>query len=215
MRSASSVDSVVTLDRFASGKTFQEYLESGIGNREQFEQNYRELVIDEAHTADLQAIAARPRAPFRVLILGEFGSPDVYRGLPIAVRIAEAIGIESRIFERDRNQDIMAEFLWQGQFESMPVFAFYDRDHRYLCHFTERPQLAHYQFPMVREVMGDTSVEGIAATLGHDPSAEELKAARAQARGRYKEWQRTSDTWAAWRIATVNEVVDLLKRATA
>ena len=76
----------------------------------------------------------------------------------------------------------------------------------------ERPALANEQIHQTREVLGDTSAEGIARTLGHEPSEEELKDARAAARERYLDWQ-TGPTWAGWRDATVDEVVTLLQAA--
>jgi len=63
---------------------------------------------------------------------------------------------------------------------------------------------------VTREVLGDTSPEGIAKRLGHEPSEEEVAAARAEARKRYMEWQK-GETWAGWRVATVDEVIDLLR----
>ena len=35
-----TAESVITLERFATGKTWQQYLESGIRNRDLFEDNY-------------------------------------------------------------------------------------------------------------------------------------------------------------------------------
>jgi len=215
MTQATRPDSVITLERFAKGKTYQEYIESGIRNREQFDQNYTGLVISEAQKAQLKALAALPNGPARMVIIGEDWCPDVYRGMPVGVRIAEAMEIPVRIFERDQNKDMIAEYLWQGEFESIPVYVFYDRDHNYLYHFTERPKLAHEQLHVTREVLGDTSPEGIAKQLGHEPSEDEIKEVRATAREKYLEWQRTSDVWAGWRVAAVDEVIENLRAATA
>jgi hypothetical protein len=116
-----------------------------------------------------------------------------------------------RFFERDQNKDMIAEYLKNGEFESIPVFIFYDKDHREIGHFIERPQLADEQMGEVRTVRGDTSPEGIAKRLGHEPSEDEIKQAQAEARERYMEWQRTSATWAGWRLATIDEAIALLK----
>lgn len=215
MSQATRSDSVITLERFAKGKTYQEYLDSGIRNRELFEQNYNGLAISEAQDAQLKALAALPNGPHHVAIIGEDWCPDVYRGMPVGVRIAEAMGLEVRIFERDQNKDMMAEFLNNGEFESIPVIIFYDKDHRYLYHLTERPRLANEQIHMTREVLGDTSPEGIARQLGHEPSEAEVAEARAAARVKYMEWQRTSEVWAGWRVATVDEVIASLRAAIA
>lgn len=210
---AQATGSVITLERFAKGKTFQEYIDSGIRNRELFERNYRDTAVTAAQQAALKALAARPRGPHHVAVIGEDWCPDVYRGLGVAQRIAEAMGAELRMFERDQNKDMMAEYLKDGEFESIPVVIFYDRDHRELGHFIERPALANEQIHQTRDVLGDTSPEGIARQLGHEPSEDEIKAARAAARDRYLEWQK-GETWAGWRVATIDEVTALLEQAT-
>ena len=203
----------LTAERFKQGKTFQEYIESGIRNRELFEQNYNGLKITPEQDKALKDLAARPNGPQRLAVIGEDWCPDVYRGTGIAQRIAEAAGIEFRFFERDQNKDMIQEFLKDGEVESIPVFVFYDKDHNYLYHFIERPKLANEQIHVTRDVIGDMRPESIAAKLGHEPSEEEIAAARAEGRERYMRWQRESDVWAGWRVATVDEVIENLRAA--
>lgn len=198
----------LTAERFKTGKTFQEYMESGIRNRELFEQNYKGLTISAEQAQALKDLAAKPGGPARLAVIGEDWCPDVYRGAGVAARIAEAMGIEYRFFERDQNKDLIADYL-NGEFESIPVFVFFDKDHNELGHFIERPKLANEQIHLTREVVGDNSPEAIAARLGHEPSEDEIKDERAKARDRYLEWQK-GDVWANWRVATVDEVIKLL-----
>lgn len=205
-----AAESVITIERFAKGKTFQEYLDSGIRNRDLFEDNYKNLTISGDQAQALKELAGRPDGPHHVVVIGEDWCPDVYRGAGVAQRIAEAMGIELRFFERDQNKDMMAGHLKDGEFESIPVVIFYDKNHHEIGHFIERPKLANEQIHVTREVLGDTSPEGIAKRLGHEPSEEETAAARAEARGRYMEWQK-GETWAGWRVATVDEVIELLR----
>ncbi|MGI8925833.1 MAG: thioredoxin family protein [Tepidiformaceae bacterium] len=201
--------SVITRERFAKGKTFQQYIDSGIRNKELFDRNYEGLRVSAEQEARLKALAAKPGGPDHMVVIGEDWCPDVYRGLPVAARIAEAMGIELRMFERDQNKDMIQEYLHHGEFESIPVLVFYDKDHRELGHFIERPRLANDQIHLTREVLGDMSPEGIAARLGHEPSEDELKDERAKAREKYLAWQQ-GPTWANWRTATVDEVIELL-----
>jgi hypothetical protein len=203
----SATQSVITMDRFAKGKTFQQYLESGIRNRELFEGNYNGLTISAEQKKALQELAALPNGPHHVVVIGEDWCPDVYRGAGVAQKIAEAAGIELRFFERDQNKDMIAEYLKDGEFESIPVFVFYDKDHNEITHFIERPKLANEQIHVTRDVIGDMSPEAIKARVGHEPSEEETAAERAKGRDRYMAWQRESDTWAGWRIATVDEII--------
>jgi hypothetical protein len=210
---AQATQSVITLERFAKGKTFQQYLDSGIRNKELFEDNYKGLTISAEQKKALQELAARPDGPHHVVVIGEDWCPDVYRGTGVAQRIAEAAGIEFRYFERDQNKDMIAEYLNGGEFESIPVFVFYDKNHKEICHFIERPKLANEQIHVTRDIIGDMRPEAIAARLGHEPSEEEIAAARAEGRERYMKWQKESETWANWRVATVDEVIASMRAA--
>ena len=205
-----ATQSPITLERFAKGKTFQEYLASGIRNRELFEQNYEKLVMTPEQVAALKELAAREDGPRRVAVIGEDWCPDVYRGMPVAARIAETMGIEMRVFERDQNKDLIAAYLNNGEFESIPVFVFFDREHNEICHFIERPQKANDEMHLLRGVIKQVTPEALARELGHEPSEDEIKAARAEARKAYIEWQQ-GEVWAGWRVATVDEVIELLR----
>ncbi|MDZ7728447.1 MAG: thioredoxin family protein [Dehalococcoidia bacterium] len=110
-------ESVITYDRFKQGKTFQEYLDSDIRNRELFEENYTGTRITADQEKELKALAAKEGGPDHMVVIGEDWCPDVYRGAPVAQRIAEAMGIELRYFERDQNKDMIAEYLKGGEFE--------------------------------------------------------------------------------------------------
>lgn len=204
--------SVITAERFTKGKTFQQYLDSGIRNRELFQRNYDDLALAAEQAAALKALANKPGGLHHIVVIGEDWCPDVYRGAGVAQKIADAAGVELRFFERDQNKDMIAEYLKDGEFESIPVFIFYDANHRELGHFIERPALANRQIHVTRDILGDTSPEGIARQLGHEPSEDEIKEARAAARERYLEWQQ-GDVWAGWRLATVDEVIALLRAA--
>ena len=208
---ASATQSVITVERFAKGKTFQEYLDSGIRNRDLFVHNYEGLTVSDEQAKALKELASRPNGPHHLVVIGEDWCPDVYRGTGIAQKIAETMGIELRYFERDQNKDMIAEYLKDGEFESIPVFIFYDKDHNEITHFIERPKLANEQIHVTRDIIGDMSPAAIAARLGHEPSEEEIAAARAEGRDRYLKWQRESEVWANWRVATVDEVIENLR----
>jgi hypothetical protein len=182
--------SVVTAERFASGITWQQYLDHIKRNRDKFEYNYRETVLADDDVAALRQLVERPDGPARVLALGEDWCPDVVRGLPVMARIAEAAGIELRIFPRDDNLDIMSEFLNQGEHQSIPVFAFYTRDHRCIAHWIERPARANAEMGEVMKLFEGRS--------------------REEARPLYEEFQR-GPVWAGWRQETVREIRQLLE----
>ncbi len=95
-----------------------------------------------AQSAGFKALMAKPHGPTKMLALGEDWCPDVFRGLPVFQRIAEASGMELRVFPRDKNLDIMNEYLKDGKFQSIITVIFYTKDVHYLTRWTERPQLA-------------------------------------------------------------------------
>jgi len=187
-------ESVVTPDRFTGGMTWAQYQEHIKRNREKFEYNYAETVLTDDDAEAFRSLAARPDGPAKVLALGEDWCPDVFRGLPVMVRIAEAAGMELRIFPRDDNLDIMNEFLNRGESQSIPTFVFYTRDHRYIAHWIERPARANAELGEIPKLF-----EG----LDREKDREKM-------RERYDEFQR-GPVWASWRQATVKELRELLQ----
>jgi hypothetical protein len=169
--------SVVTLERFKSGRTFEQYLAyvgtpenlkregTGGGTRPDSSPVMREWYegsrLTDTQTAAWKWLAAQPGGPAKILVLSEDWSSDCRRDVPMLARVAEATGMELRIFnrdgqrfsksqnpavdgERDSNADIMAEFMneKQGQrWQSIPVVVFYDKDLRYRYHYTEFPAI--------------------------------------------------------------------------
>ena len=188
-------ESVVTPERFASGLSWKQYFaERVVRNREKFQYNYDETQISEDDAAALRALVALPNGPAKVLVLGEDWCPDVFRGLPVIARIAEAAGMELRVFPRDDNPDIMNEFLNQGEHQSIPTVVFYTRDHRYICHWIERPAKANAEMGEVQKLF-----------VGLDREKD-----RDKMRDLNNEFQ-TGPVWASWREATVREIRALLE----
>ena len=183
-------DSVVTPERFASGMTWQEYVEHIKRNREKFAYNYDETDLSESDAEAFRSLAAKADGPAKVLALGEDWCPDVFRGLPVMVRIAEAAGLELRIFPRDENLDIMKEFLNQGEHQSIPTFVFYTGDHRYIAQWIERPAKANAEMSQVTALFQGKE--------------------RDEAMSLYNEFQR-GPVWASWRQETVRELRELLQ----
>ena len=189
-------ESVVTPERFESGMTWQQYMDHIQRNKSKFQYNYDNTAVPEKYAARLKALAARPDGPAKVLILGEDWCPDVFRGVGPLIRIAEAAGLEARIFPRDDNLDIMSEFLNHGEHQSIPVAVFYTKEHRYIAHFTERPAKAEAELDQMRKLF-----EG----LDREKDIQEM-------RRRNDEFQQ-GPMWASWRDATIAEITELLENA--
>ncbi|HLI84303.1 MAG TPA: thioredoxin family protein [Bryobacteraceae bacterium] len=137
-------ESAITPARFAQGLTYAAFLECAAVNRDKFEQNYRNPALTEDDLAFFRRAASLPHGPRKLLAIAEAWCGDVYRELPTAVRIAEAAGMELRIFLRDHNPDIMDEFVSNGgKARAIPVFVFYTGEMQYIAHFTERSASAH------------------------------------------------------------------------
>ena len=187
-------ESVVTPDRFDSGMRWTQYLDHIKRNKAKFQYNYDETPLSDDDSAAFRKLAEMPNGPARVLVLGEDWCPDVFRGMPIMARIAEAGGVDMRIFPRDDNLDIMGEFLNHGEHQSIPVFVFYTAEHEYICHWTERPAKANEEIPEMRKLFDG---------LDREKDMQEM-------RRRNSEFQE-GPMWASWREETVVEVRRLLE----
>jgi hypothetical protein len=170
---------VVTPERFASGMTFEQYM-AFIGTPENLAREagwwrgpermdwrgplrtwYGGLRLHDHQVAAIRWLAAQPSGPAKILVISEEWSSDCRRAVPTLARLAEAGGLELRIFPRDGvnvgresranpadspNADLMNKFLRERDgrtYQSIPVVVFYTREMEYLYHFTERPAIYH------------------------------------------------------------------------
>jgi hypothetical protein len=172
-------EGVVTAERFGQGMTFEEYLvyigtpenlarENGNwlrGKRMDFSSGLRawaaRLRLNDAQARAIRWLAAQPNGPAKILAISEEWSSDCRRDVSILACLAEAGGLDLRIFPRDGatfsrapranpddspNADLMNEFLRErdGQtFQSVPVAVFFTKDFRYLHHHVEMPDIYH------------------------------------------------------------------------
>ena len=190
-------NSVVTPERFKEGMpSFAAWMAAIEKNKETFQRHYDEWVPDMADIEAVKALVASKGV--KALVIGEDWCPDVWRGLPVVARIGELTGMETRFFLRDLNKDIMAEFLKDGEFESVPTVVFYDGNHNYLGHWIERADRANAEMPALRKVM-----EGVERDT---PAYEE-----ARAKYQLLTWDHAED----WRDAELSEFRALIEEALA
>ena len=127
----------ITPDRFEQGLSYEAWKAQMTRNRERFEENERDAPLTEQ---DLAAFRALPR-PLHVMVLAEDWCGDVVANLPLLGRIAgETRKLDLRVFLRDQNLDLMDQYLNEGTYRSIPVFAFFDDDFREIAVFIERPR---------------------------------------------------------------------------
>ena len=195
-KQAPRADSVVTPERFSKGfPSFESWMAAIALNKENFQRHHDEWVPNDSDIAAIKALVQQHGV--KALVLGEDWCPDVWRGLPVAARLAGLTGMsEIRFFKRDENKDIMAEFLKDGEFESIPVVVLYDRDHRYLGHWIERADKANAEMPAIRELLAGVERD--------TPAYEEARKAYTA-----KTWEQAE----GWRDAQVSEIRALLEEA--
>ncbi len=225
----------VSLDRFRQGDTFEDYLAflaspenlaregyegatraatPGRSNlREEIAAWYASFSLTGAQRDSMRLLAEMPGGPARVLVISEEWSSDCRRDVPVFQRLAEAGGLELRVFTRDGarysgtaepddspNADLMSMFLNRkpgGPYQSIPVAAFFDRDGRYLYHYTEYPAL--YEKDLIqarlRKPRAGESVEAAVERYARDWSA-----------------LRASPFFRMWASACADEIISLLHR---
>ena len=85
---------------------------------------------------------------------------------------------------KDKNPDIINEFLNQGKFMSIPVIVFYTKDLNHICHWIERSAVANREMAQIREQI---QKEKPSAT-----QQEFMAALRERTVGKQPEWQKSS-----------------------
>jgi hypothetical protein len=200
----------MTPERFAQGMTFDDYVKfcGSPGNlaREGFDirrfglvrprldwsgflrERYERARLSPEQIAAIRALAARRGGPTRVAVLSEDWSSDCRRDVPYLARLAEAGGLELRIFTRDAdtmlrqglpdpasggNADLVNAYANEknGQrWASVPVAVFFTRDFVELYRYVEYPAIYHKD-----RLLGHLR----AARAGESPEQAQQRAGRA------------------------------------
>lgn len=127
----------ISRERFATGLTAQEFLDSIELNKEKFLENIAAVRLTED---DLRFFNEHPVS---IAALAEDWCTDVVHFLPVVIKLAEQCpAVTLRIFKRDENLDIMDQYLNRGEFRSIPTFIVYDPDWNELGFYSERPEAA-------------------------------------------------------------------------
>jgi hypothetical protein len=185
--------SAVTATRFAQGRTFDEYLKyvgspenlareafgsyfpdggsKGAARKDNsavFRERHAKARLTDYQIAAIKWLAAQPDGPANMLVISEDWSSDCRRDVPMLARLAEAGGLQMRIFNRDgqrvlwqrrpdpaaapdANWDLMLEFMKatdSGEWASLPAVGVYTKDFRLLCRYLEFPSV--YQKDRIR-----------------------------------------------------------------
>jgi hypothetical protein len=203
----------MTPERFARGMTFDEYVRfSGSSAnlaREGFDVRRFSLVrprvdwsgyLRERHdrarlsaeqTAAIRWLAAQPDGPAKIAVISEEWSSDCRRDVPYLARLAEAGGLDLRLFTRDGeimlkkglpdpaaggNADLVVEYANEknGQkWASVPVAVFFTRDFAELYRYVEYPAIyrKEHVFGHLEAARAGETAEQAKARAGRDVTA--------------------------------------------
>src|SRR5204862_8000388 len=76
----------------------------------------------------------------KLMVFTEDWCGDALYNVPVLFNLAEGNpSIETRVFLRDKNPDLMDQYLNKGMFRSIPVFAFFDENMSEVARLLERP----------------------------------------------------------------------------
>ncbi len=140
---------MVTKERFMQGMTFSQYLDQMGTNKEKFLEFLQAVKIRPEDRAALTKLGKK----LNVLVITEDWCGDALYNVPVFAKLVEGNpNVEMRVFLRDKNPDLMDQYLNQGLYRSIPVFAFFDEKMHELARFIERP-------PKVTEVIDKKMLE--------------------------------------------------------
>jgi hypothetical protein len=195
----------VTPERFDNAMSYADYLAAISVNRDQFQHYYDIAHLTDDDVAFFRKVASLSSGPAKMLVVAEAWCPDVFRGVPVFARIAEAAGMTMRIIARDENPDIMDEFLLNGRARAIPVAVFYTRDHRYIAHWIERPAVAQAEVARLRAEF---------AALYPSIDLKKLGDADMQTVKTFFD-ARLPQQYSSWQVETIREIRDMLSAALA
>jgi hypothetical protein len=200
----------MTPERFAKGMTFDEYVRftgspenlgrEGMDIRRfsmgrprvdwsgYLRERYASARLGDDQVAAIKWLAAQAAGPAKVLVISEDWSSDCRRDVPYLARLAEAGGLELRIFTRDGdtihmkglpdpaaggNADLVNAYAndKNGQrFASIPVAVFFTRDFGELYRYVEYPAIYHkdHVIGSLRAARADETAEQAKARGGRD-----------------------------------------------
>ena len=130
----------VTREQFESGMTYEQYKAQMTRNREQFEQNEKDLQLS---AEDARFFGDLPQR-INVMTLAEDWCGDVVANVPILGRLAQAskgkLNVRIHLRDQEPGSQIMDQYLNKGQFKSIPTLIFLDDQFRELGVWVERPE---------------------------------------------------------------------------
>jgi hypothetical protein len=127
---------MVTKERFAQGMTVQQYLDQMGTNKDTFVKFLGEIKVKPEDKKALESLGKK----LKCMIITEDWCGDALYNVPVLLKLIEGNpNIETRVFLRDKNPDLMDQYLNKAMFRSIPVFAFFDENMNEVARLLERP----------------------------------------------------------------------------
>jgi hypothetical protein len=127
---------MVTKERFAQGMTVQQYLDQMGTNKDTFVKFLGEIKVKPEDKKALESLGKK----LKCMVITEDWCGDALYNVPVLLKLIEGNpNIETRVFLRDKNPDLMDQYLNKGMFRSIPVFAFFDENMGEVARLLERP----------------------------------------------------------------------------
>ena len=127
---------MVTKERFAQGMTVQQYLDQMGTNKETFVKFLSEIKVKPEDKKAIDSLGKK----LKCMIITEDWCGDALYNVPVLLKLIEGNpNIETRVFLRDKNPDLMDQYLNKGMFRSIPVFVFFDESMNEVARLLERP----------------------------------------------------------------------------
>nr|WP_026681520.1 thioredoxin family protein [Priestia megaterium] len=99
-----------------------------IETMEQHQENLLHIYDHFSLPADEEFFASEKKKNLRVIVLTEDWCGDAMLNIPILLHIAEVAQIDVRLLHRDKNLELMDEYLTNGKSRSIPIFIFIDKN---------------------------------------------------------------------------------------
>ena len=108
---------------FDTGLTKEEYLSGMKVNKEEMNKIYTQFSLNPGEKETIQKIK---NLGWKTIVLTEDWCGDALLNNPVLLRIAEEANIDVRFVLRDRNLELMDQYLTNGTSRSIPIFIFID-----------------------------------------------------------------------------------------
>lgn len=119
---------------FEIARPFEDFLAATVKNRQLWHELHARVRLPES------LAEAEPRPDLRLLAIAEDWCGDAVNTLPVVARMAERLGMELRVLERDTWPELMDRYLTDGRSRSIPVVIVLDPAGRELGWWGPRPR---------------------------------------------------------------------------